>query len=178
MEDDWEKWIELPQRQRVRPSHACRVNITVFACNPEAAREVSGSPASSDHTQNVPESTIPATEPVPSEDAVDQQGRHDNPPHESQHVFRRVSKTIPSNIQESSNEHDHDSTTNQTLKIPVHESMKALSREEQQTLAKIHKNLGHPSAERMNTIMLQQGFSPGMVKAARNFQCAVCIQNS
>ena len=49
---------------------------------------------------------------------------------------------------------------------------------DQNILTKIHKNLGHPSAERMSTIMLQQGYRPEMVKAARNFQCDVCTQNS
>ena len=32
-EDDWELWENLAKRQLIRPSHACRLNITVFACN-------------------------------------------------------------------------------------------------------------------------------------------------
>ena len=30
-EKNWERWADLSNRQLTRPSHACRVNITVFA---------------------------------------------------------------------------------------------------------------------------------------------------
>ena len=59
-----------------------------------------------------------------------------------------------------------------------HETVRNLPRHEQKMLAKIHKNLGHPNPEQMSTLMLQQGFRPDMVQAARHFQCGTCIQNS
>ena len=34
VEDQWENWSELSKRQRVRPSHACRINITVLLAIP------------------------------------------------------------------------------------------------------------------------------------------------
>ena len=36
VEDQWEEWGELAQRQLVRGLVPCHVNITVFACNPSA----------------------------------------------------------------------------------------------------------------------------------------------
>ena len=36
-EKEWEKWSELSQRQLIRPAHPCRINITVFAKDFEAA---------------------------------------------------------------------------------------------------------------------------------------------
>ncbi len=33
-EDHWEHWENLSQRQIIRGSHSCKLNITVFARNP------------------------------------------------------------------------------------------------------------------------------------------------
>ncbi|CAL1173850.1 unnamed protein product [Cladocopium goreaui] len=30
-EKDWEKWVHLANRQLIRPAHACRINVTMFA---------------------------------------------------------------------------------------------------------------------------------------------------
>ena len=30
-EKHWERWVHLSKRQLVRPSHACRINVTMFA---------------------------------------------------------------------------------------------------------------------------------------------------
>lgn len=35
VEDHWERWDQLSQRQINRPNHPCRLNITVFARNPD-----------------------------------------------------------------------------------------------------------------------------------------------
>ena len=35
LEDHWEKWDNLSQRQINRPNHPCKLNITVFARNPD-----------------------------------------------------------------------------------------------------------------------------------------------
>ena len=186
VEDQWENWSELSQRQRVRPSHACRINITVFACNPEIDANARGSEESSPSELKVPspsppiaaETEIPADQPdgppgPPNLEPQDEAPKAndnlnlplDNPTTENSHMLtKNLQSSIPNNLMPAT--------------VPSHESVESLSKEDQQMLAKIHKNLGHPSAERMSTIMLKQGFRPEMVKAARNYQCSVCIQNS
>ena len=64
VEDQWENWSELSKRQRVRPSHACRINITVFACNPVESTDAAGSEAS---PSTVPEPTTSTMMPTPTE---------------------------------------------------------------------------------------------------------------
>ena len=54
------------------------------------------------------------------------------------------------------------------------ESFKMLSSEEQSALVRCHKNLGHPSPERLSTVLRQQGYRPGIAKAALEYQCSVC----
>ena len=53
-------------------------------------------------------------------------------------------------------------------------AFKQLSVGERQWLAKIHKNLGHPHAERLAATLRDQGYQPRLVEAARQFQCSSC----
>ena len=39
-DESWESWESLSKRQLVRASHPCRLNMTVFACNPTVPRPV------------------------------------------------------------------------------------------------------------------------------------------
>ena len=49
-ETHWEKWKHLSHRQLVRPNHACRLNITMFAKDREMpSTDVSEDPRESDH---------------------------------------------------------------------------------------------------------------------------------
>ena len=54
------------------------------------------------------------------------------------------------------------------------ESFRSLPRDEQSALVRCHKNLGHPSPERLNTVLRQQGYRPEVAKAALEFRCSVC----
>ena len=187
VEDQWEKWTELSQRQRVRPSHACRINITVFACDAAPSPEATGSiesnvrDISGSACENQPSSSVP--EPEASRD-MSQSDISTNSPNQDQEEPsnqnaqpNNTDDESPHNIPSHNPIPDHGNST-QSPNNFQHETVKGLSKSDQQMLAKIHKNLGHPSAERMSTIMLQQGFRPDMVKAARNYQCSICIQNS
>ena len=46
------------------------------------------------------------------------------------------------------------------------ESFKQLTKEEQQAIVRIHKNLGHPNPERLSTLLRQQGFRAEVARAA------------
>ena len=53
-------------------------------------------------------------------------------------------------------------------------SFQALTPEEKQALIRVHKNLGHPSPERLSTLLRQQGFRAEVARAALDYQCSVC----
>ena len=169
VEDDWENWEHLSKRQKVRPSHACRINIMVFAANTGENRE----PA----TVEMPDPAVPSPSILPENVPV-----HSDMPARVEREHSEESRSPPTtmtspeinhnppcdNLPETEDNHEY-SQHPLSSKIEIHESIKSLSKEDHNTLTKIHKNLGHPSAERMSTIMLQQGYRPEMVKAARNF---------
>ena len=49
-----------------------------------------------------------------------------------------------------------------------------LSQEDQQLLMKIHKNAGHPGADKLAYLLKQQGFRPEMIAAVADLKCAAC----
>ena len=53
-------------------------------------------------------------------------------------------------------------------------AFRQLSLGERQWLAKIHKNLGHPHAERLAVTLKEQGYDSRIIEAARQYQCSTC----
>ena len=49
-----------------------------------------------------------------------------------------------------------------------------LSKEDQQLLMKIHKNSGHPGADKLSYLLKQQGFRPELIAAVPDLRCAAC----
>ena len=49
-----------------------------------------------------------------------------------------------------------------------------LSKEDQHLLMKIHKNYGHPGADKLAYLLKQQGFRPEMIAAVSDLRCASC----
>ena len=140
----WESWEDLSQRQLVRPSVACRLNITVFACNP--SRDMPGN-------QTVAETTFPTE---PSKAASLNPEDHAGPP-----GVEGSSLLTPSQ--------------NDDLKHPQQSSVfSQLPRDEKIALIRAHKNLGHPSPERLSSLLRQQGFRPEVARAALEFKCSAC----
>ena len=68
IDDDWEHWESLSHRQLLRPSPACRINITVMAANPDAvpARSTNFQPRLDNSEPNIASETMPATPEVSS----------------------------------------------------------------------------------------------------------------
>ena len=58
------------------------------------------------------------------------------------------------------------------------QSFQQLPRNEQASILRAHRNLGHPSAEKLSTILRQQGFRPEVVKAAAEMRCSICESNA
>ena len=153
-DDMWEAWENLPNRQLIRASHPCRLNMTVFACNPEVPKadsasrpDVTEQTAPNSNATPVVE-TIPATEPKHSEATDTESPNPDSTLTESQQA-------------------DLKSPTQGTL-------FKSLTKEEQLALIRAHKNLGHPHAEKFSSIIRQQGFRPEVARAALEMRCSVC----
>lgn len=53
---------------------------------------------------------------------------------------------------------------------------RALSSLERQAIVKCHKNLGHPSADRLKILMKQQSFRPEMIEAIDDFKRSLCAE--
>ena len=56
--------------------------------------------------------------------------------------------------------------------------LKALPRDEQIAPIRAHKNLGHPSPERLSTILRTQGYRPEVSQAALELKCPICQANA
>ena len=58
MEKSWEKWDQLSKRQLVRPSHPCRINVTMFARDMTTVRSNETATSSSVAPSFVPEAAV------------------------------------------------------------------------------------------------------------------------
>ena len=165
VEDQWESWETLANRQLSRPSHASRVNITVFAANPIA-----------DHASELPpvvgnDSNVP-----PPEFRSD--SSQSRTPDESLHDAAGPKPDATDSGKESM--FPQDDTCSQHEKVDV-QSQKhgprfcALPPEERSLLVRIHKNLGHPSSQVLSQALRQKGYPRTMIQALEDFRCSTCI---
>jgi len=153
-DESWESWENLSKRQLIRASHPCRLNMTVFACNPEVprvreSRIDTSDPGASNSASAPPVRTPEATEAKTSDAA----------PTESPNPIRELTESQQADMKMSSSQSAH---------------FKSLTKEEQQALIRAHKNLGHPHAEKFSSILRQQGFRPEVARAALELKCSVC----
>jgi hypothetical protein len=151
-EEAWEAWEELSNRQLIRSSHPCRLNMTVFACNPEVPMAVETSRIDAttqppDNSQTSPTVETPKTE-------------------ESKHSYAE-DQTSPNPMLTESQQADAESPTQSA-------HFRSITKDEQQALIRAHKNLGHPHAEKFSSIIRQQGFRPEVARAALEMKCSVC----
>ena len=164
-EEEWENWEQLAKRNLIRPSHATRINITVFAQKipeartniPEAARPPTDQEVSAENRDACPE------QPGNSE-AVQSPGQLEtaNPGQSPTEDRPAMSTGLTSSQQVDSLEQSQGSR------------FKALPRDEEIALIRAHKNLGHPSPERLSTILRSQGYRPEVSQAALELRCSVC----
>ena len=151
-EEEWEMWETLAKRNLIRPSHPCRLNITVFARTSQVSHAGT----------NVPRGDSPVEVP-PNPNAVP----------EASGTQTEMSEPCDQNanhraILTPSQEHDMQNPKQS-------ERFKGLSKEEQQMILRAHKNLGHPSPERLSTMFRSQGYRAEIAQAALDLQCSVCL---
>ena len=152
-DESWESWETLSKRQLIRASHPCRLNMTVFACNPRVptARESRIDPSDQGASNS---STAPQNEQSEAPETKDSRAETDA----SLNPDGQLTESQQADLKMSSQS--------------AH--FKTLTREEQQALIRAHKILGHPHAEKFSSILRQQGFRPEVARAALEFKCSVC----
>lgn len=155
VEKHWERWDQLSKRQLIRPAHACRLNITIFATefpsDPNAESSSSGAP--------VPPSSSDSAVPVRSEEIETE----NTMPREVDMTTRNPEPGMPESPQ-----------TPEINKGQQGLRFKMLPRWEQQWLLRVHKNLGHPSNDRLAKALQVQGAHPGLIQAAQELMCQIC----
>ena len=155
VEDQWEDWEMLSQRQLIRTSHLCRINIMAFATNPEEQQPTPVSPEPPEAVSNFPSHQSSVVQ--------KSEGNSPTPPE------------APPEASEANDElTEHQHSDLQSEKQTPHFSN--LPKHEQLSIIKWHKNLGHPSPERFASVLQQQGCRPEMYRAAKEYQCSVCQQ--
>ena len=150
VENEWENLSELSQRQRVRPSHACRINITVFACNTPACPRADGSEASSRAVLEVPSQSSQTEDRQPAADGSQPKTHQpENPENQEQMTRPHMPTMLPtsetSDAEVPPNAHNpkslnkpathmnnHNFIPNEMheVKVPTHESFRCLPKED------------------------------------------------
>lgn len=140
----WERWQGLSQRQVVRPGHPVRLGITVFACNS----------ANSDQ----PSLRNPERASSSPMDSMNRDGKAE------QESPAQVDVVPPeSELEQCDNQsHQHGPRFLQ------------LSPEERNFVLKAHRNMGHPTPDRLSWLLKQQGFRPDVVQAPYDLRCSAC----
>ena len=152
-----ENWETLAKRNLIRPSHECRINITVFASefNSASSETLVRQPAES--ADATPIQTRPG-DPGPANSENLQPGKDEVPDPDIDVPEPKASETFVEGLTPSQL-HDLRSSSQSNR-------FKELSPEERSMIIRAHKNLGHPSPERLSTMLRSQGYRAEIAKAA------------
>ena len=171
VERSWEKYDKISNRQLHRPSPPCRVNITMFAANPESKpirAPCTEEPEGTDQPAQPSDQGMPE---VTLEQSLTEPQEH---PEMSTPDTSKAAET---------NEDVRTTTKNLTHEIPQQETsdmeshgprFRALPREEQAMLKRAHKNLCHPSPEQLSQVLRSQGCRSEVSQAVYDMKCSTC----
>ena len=140
IDEHWENWEQLSQRQLTRPAPASRISITVFAANRSAEPAAKADSSIEEEKTSLVDQSKPESIPQTTPEELS------------------LSKSQLADLQ---NKHQ-----------PA--SFQQIPKNEQAAILRAHRNLGHPSPEKLATILKQQGFRPEVVKAAAELKCSTC----
>ena len=158
----WEKWTQLSKRQLIRPAHACRINVTMFAKDDRLTHDIATTPGSSSNSEarpSVPESSVPV-EPMPSQNQT------------TDTTMGSEAVPTPTSATDSKQQATEIKAQDQDL------TFKSLPKWEQNQILTMHKNLGHPSNDRLAKALQVAKFRPEMVQAAQGLKCSICASCS
>ena len=160
----WEKYDMLSNRQVIRKSPACRVNITMFA----AVKPPEPGPYEPvEETSQVPRDAVHAPTPEESEDMSPEKIQPDLTGHES--LLEE-----PLHAPESSGQRFSDTPNPPGTEEEHGPRFKALPKEEQTMLKRAHQNLCHPSAEQLSQVLRSQGCRPEFPSSPWHEMCNLC----
>ena len=147
MESHWEAWGDLAKGKVIRTNHACKLNITAFGA---------------DLLSSVQEAEETTSSPAEST----------SPPIEHTQVTRETETITHPGTAGCSQDRIHAEVADSRQGW----AFRQLSGSERQWLAKVHKNLGHPSPERLAQTLRAQGYQSRVIEAARQYQCSTCLE--
>ena len=149
IDEAWEEWGQLAQRQLIRSGHPARLSITVFACNP----------SSSEPTRNdSPGETVPGSTTPSAEEGCWSRAEKPSIPLEQSETAPVQTKLDMCDLQ--SQQHGP--------------RFLQLSAEERALIPKAHRNLGHPSPERLSWLLKQQGYRSEVSQGVFDMKCSAC----
>ena len=168
-EKHWERWQDLSHRQLIRPAHACRLNVTIFGYDKELTPDPIHDVPSMDDQSASSSGGAPESPSVPSvPNPPSSQGRTD---HQS------VATDTP--LQEDN--HQRSSPRDESPVGPLQAQsfrFQSLPKWEQNQIQLMHRNLGHPSNERLVKALQSVGQRPEVLDAARELRCPACAKHS
>ena len=165
-EKHWEQWPEL-----VRPAHACRLTVTMFAKDFER----SAPSALPMRTVVFPEPSEGPTAPKPEaseQPSFDQPETFgsENEVNSNQHTTTPAPETVEAVRPQS----EQPSVNPEVIRAQQGDAFKSLPPWEQTQLIRIRKNLGQPTNEKLANALKLQGQRPEVIRAALELRCTVC----
>ena len=169
---DWVNWETMSNNKMISKSPPTRLLVTVFARKTDSfAKRSHKQMDSADDTNHSKKARVLAPaddqQPTPNE-------THQPPP---SNLPDECETEQTAKHQHTSDQHQDDATTPQqpTPKHTTHgPKFLALDKSTQQWLSKIHHNLGHPSNQKLQAVLTQQGYDQTIVNGLSDFQCSTC----
>lgn len=149
--DNWESWENLSNLQLCRKSPPARVLVTVFAKNQDSLESENQNEINSDKTgvKRGPEES----------DRLDMPSKK----HAGSNVESREASKMSSALNPVVAQHGP--------------KFKGLSSDDQTWLSKVHKNLGHPGAQKLKLALQQQDIKKEIIDAIDDFHCSTCHES-
>ena len=149
----WEHWESWSNRKMTSKCEPMRMMITVFAKSRESSKREHPPEREEENKRQKTETKDDSLKELEAELFPDE----------------AVSRDIPEETQEKQLEIPHQGHGEKFL---------ALTREEQQWIKKIHKNLGHPNAQKLIIALKGQQCDNRIIDAIPDFRCSVCHEMS
>ena len=160
VDEEWEAWERLTFKGLRRKGVPARVSLTIFAAAklPDqrgTEMQASQTPSSADMPQahDVPEAELPAAKRARQD--------HAEEPIVNPEAMNNPDRTV---VDLASQKHGP--------------KFVALKPETQAWLLKVHRNLGHPGAQKLATFCKQLGCPDEMVRAISDLKCSTCVENA
>jgi len=166
IEDQWEEWKYLSNRQLWRRSHPSFMNITVFARNPDVPEDSS---APSVIHQPEPARDVQSRTPDGSPNAMSGLEPTTAAPPDGATNSDMTLLPNPASVQasESPSKIDEQSQNHGSRFL-------AMSPENRKLAIRLHKNLGHPEPTKLSKVLQQRGYCPELCQGVLDLKCSVC----